>query len=281
MGLQGGVLYVDKLTGSDAGRNGRNPTMPLKTIAQAISLSVDSDSIFINPGVYDESLNVAHTLSNLTLVGLGVRNAVEIKPTTIDTNALLLEGTNTRLVNLKATGSGLGVGAKSSGDYLLAENCVFSGGGDGIILTEGTAAEVGANAKDAGQAPRLIDCDIINAVSGLIIEATDNGAIHDILIQRCLFNDCSAASITEAGGTASDRFRGLEVLDCTFGLGDTEGGALPTSWISLGANFSNTGLVSRCSFAGSNAVAGLNIVKGKVVWVSNYHTNGVSTGQPA
>jgi len=275
--VKGGVVYVDGVSGKDAGRSGRSPTTPLKTVTQALALVVDDDTVFVNPGVYNESVVVGHELSGITLVGLGV---VEIKGQNIQ-DALLSDSSRLKIKNIKFTGPTIMAGVRSTGDYFLAENCIFSGGATGLVLTEGTSGDIASNSKDGGTAPRIIDCEVSNAVNGILIQATDNGVIDNILVKDCSFFNCTTASINETGGTAASRFRGLRVIGCDFGAGDNAAGSFPTTWINLGGSDSNTGFVKGCSFLKDNTVVGINVVGTKLLWVGNFHPSGLSAGQPA
>lgn len=278
--LEGSAFYVSS-SGLDSGRTGLDPSLPLRTIGQALSLASSGDTIFIHSGVYDESITISRSLENIRLVGLGLWGRSEIKPSEGNATVVQNYGDGSRIINLGITTNGVGVGLLNKADDLGVVGCLLSGGTNAVELSEGTAGEVAANVYGSGSSVRIEDCEIFGATHGLKFLATDNGYIQDTTILRSTFHDCPTASLTESGGTASNRFRNLLVLDCAFGPGDSLAGTLPTAWFDLGHNASNTGLVSRCSFAAANTVAGINSVSIRLIWASNFHTDGISTGQPA
>jgi hypothetical protein len=276
----GRAWYV-RTDGGD-GRSGKTWDKAKATIQDAVDNASAIDTIFIAPGEYDEQVSIPRAKSNLKLSGIGARGSVFIAPSDANAVALTNLADDIRISNVGCDGEGTGGGLLNYGKRFRAYRSKFEGGANAIILTLGSDAEITALTHGKGDDTLFEDCEIAWATLGALLKATDYGAVTQTFFKRCYFHGLPTASIeeTNAGGSASIQFRGLLVDECVFGAGDEDTDALPTKWISLNDNNANSGVISRCVFP--DAInGGRNLVSTALRWVSNYHTGGISTGQPS
>ncbi len=280
--LPGRSIYVSP-TGSDTdNQGGLNPTRPLKTITQAIAVAEKYDTIFLDPGDYDETVTISRssTVSDVSIVGLGGRGAAIIEPSTSNADGLVNHMDGLSLHNLTIKGNGTGTALENTGSRLRVTECKLGvTGALSVDLTEGTTAQIAALTHGEGDDVQFFNCVIGGTADGVKLTATNNGVMTGILFENCHFAGCSASSFEEAGGTAANRFRNLVVRWCHFGPGDVSTGAMPTKWFSLDDSNSNTGEIIDCSFP-DTLTSGRNLVSSLVLWVCNRHPAGLSTGQP-
>lgn len=279
--LSGRSLYVNGSSGVDAGRNGLNPNKPLATIAQALTNAAALDTIFIDPGTYDEALTVPYAKTDISIVGLGGAHGVIIAPSTTNASGITNEADRLTLSNLEVRGDGTGSGLINRGSKLRCYGCLFGvAGAVGATLSEGTDAQVTAGTHGTGTDPHFFNCDFKGVATGVLISATDEGPMWGIRFESCWFHDLPTASIAEGGGTAANRFRDLVVRDCHFGAGDPDDGSAPTKWADLNDDNGNTGQFVGCSFPGA-INSGDNLVSTAITWVGNVHTGGIAAAQPS
>lgn len=281
--LAGRSFYVDNSVGVDTNRNGLSPIRPLLTISKAVTLLQDFDQVFINPGAYGEDVTIPRSLQYISLIGLGGPGGVVITPEGTDVAGIVNEADDIELVNLDIRGNGTAYSLLNRGSRLHVLASILGSGGLGVVLTEGTAAQVTATTHGIGEGPVFEACEFAGVPTGVIITATDQGYIERIQFLNCWFHDLPVASIEEltgAGGAAANRFRELLVHKCIFGPGDKTDGSDPTKWISLDDSNSNTGQVIDCSFP-TAINGGLNLVSTALKWIGNMHPAGISNAQPS
>lgn len=247
------------------------------TIQAAVDAAAAGDIIYIEPGEYDEQVTIARAKSKLTLVGVGGRGSVFIAPSASNPTAMTIEADDVTLINVGCEGSGTGKGLLNRGRRTRLYGCKIEGGAMALQLTLGTDAQIGAGTHGKGDDVWVVECEFAHSDEGVRLTATDYGAVTQVRIVRCLFHDLAKA-FEESGGSASIRYRSLQIYDCVFD--DLEDGSAPTAFILLNDDNANTGIVTRCSFP-SAINSGKNLVSTALHWVSNYHTGGVSTGQPS
>lgn len=251
-----------------------------RTIQAAVDRARSGDVILVAPGGYDETVTIPRTLSNITIRGMGGRGAAFIEPSTEDASGLICHADDVTIENLGMAGEDetSAVGCTVTGARFRAHGCKFEGGLDQLRLGPGTDAQVTAETHGDGADALFEDCEFAWGTNGVKLVATDYGAVTQARFRRCYFHNLTAAAFEESGGTVSIRFRNLIIEDCTFE--DLEDGTAPTKFISLNDDNGNSGQVIRCAFP-SAINSGKNLVSTAVHWVSNYHTGGVSTGQPS
>lgn len=274
----GNVWWVGPL-----GRNtGGDPAGAFRSIADAISAAAAGDMILIAPGGYDPAavITIPRTKSKLTVVGLGGRGAAFIEPSTEDQAGMIVHADDVSIYNLGIAGEDetSAIALKVTGSRFRAYGCKFEGGLTQLAIGPGTVAQEAADTHGRGADALFDDCEFCWGTNGVVLTATDFGAVTQNRFQRCRFHDLTAASFEEAGGSVDIRYRGLVIDACIFE--DVEDGTPPTKWISLNDDNANTGQVSGCAFP-TAINGGLNLVSTACHWVSNYHTGGISTAQPS
>lgn len=249
-----------------------------ESITAVLALCVAGDTVLLEPGEYDEAVTIARSLSNLTLIGMGGRGAVFIAPSTANATAMTILADDVTIVNVGMDGDGTGSGCVNYGRRTRLVGCKIEGGTIGLKMTLGTVAQIGADSHGKGDDCWIIDCEIAWNTKGVEIVATDYGAVTQARFRGCTFHDNSAADMEESGGSADIRYRDLDIDDCKFRR--QEDGTEPTAYILLNDNNGNKGVVSNCSFP-TAINGGKNLVSTGLIWVSNRHTGGISTGQPS
>lgn len=252
-------------------------------IQAAIDEAAPGDTILVEPGSYTEQLTIARTKSNLTIISIGGRGAAYTEPTTEDAGGLICHADDVTIV-------GLGVAAEDdtsaaavavTGSRFRGYGMKIEGGADQVVIGPGTVAQEEAGTHGTGSDWLFEDCEFCWGTDGVVLTCTDYGAVTQGVIRRSRFHNLSGKHITEAvgsGGTASIAFRNFLVDECIFDA--LEDGTLPTNFIDLNGDNGNTGVVSRCVFP-TAINSGKNLVSTAMLWVSNYHTGGISTGQPS
>jgi len=276
------TFWADSTNGSD-NADGRSQSTPFATIGQAVSKSSAGGFILVAPGQYDETVTIARALSNLTIIGMGGRGAAFIEPSTEDAGGMLVDSDDFTLVNLGVAGEDetSAVALTVTGSRFRAYGCKFEGGLRQVLIGPGTVAQEAADTKGRGGDSLFDDCEICWGTEGIVLQGTDFGGCTQIYIRNCRFHDLTAESVGEAigsGGSAAVTFFGLNLRNCVFEL--DEAGAPATKWVSLNVNNANSGIVAGCQFP-TAVNSGLNLVSTKVIWVGNFHTGGISTGQPS
>lgn len=276
--------YVNASPTGQAG-DGRAYDHPLATIAEAITAAASGDVIFVAPGDYTDELTIPVGKSNLTILGAARRGSVYVSVTGAVT-ALTNNANGTRLINITIEGDetagsiGLlnrGRGLRYSvGRILNLETCAQ--------FTLGTPTEVDAGTYGDGSDTLCEDVEFSWATDGVDLVGVTDVGVGDFgttqnYFRRCTFHNLSNSSFKETPlGVATQSFRDLEVSDCIFRR--IEAGTEPTYYMLLNGSNSNSGMVTRCSFPTALA-GGKNLVSTAVIWVSNYHTDGVSTTVPS
>ncbi|MGH9238632.1 MAG: hypothetical protein ACRD3G_11400 [Vicinamibacterales bacterium] len=296
IGVFGGALYMDFGGGpvpiAQVGVGGStlvvNPDISgaYATIQDAVDDMVSGDRCLIAPGAYDETVTVGRTdadgaaRSNLSFVGMGGRGSVFIEPSTEDASGFICHADDVQLVNVGCAGEDetSAIALTVTGTRFRAYGCKFEGGLSQLVIGPGTVAQEAAGTRGRGADGLFVDCEFAWGTNGVVLTASDFGAVTQIFFRGCKFHNLTAAAFEEAGGTVSIRFRNLEIADCTFD--DLEGGTAPTKYISLNDDNGNDGVVTNCRFP-TAINSGLNLVSTALHWVSNFHTGGVSAAQPS
>lgn len=284
----GMYFFVNGTTGVDSNLGG-SADQPFKTIQAAVnsaaSQSPQGAVILVAPGTYAETVTIARPtafIAEMYIVGAGPQGSIKIQPTTTNANAVVNNADDVTLINIKANANGTGIGCKNTGSRFQTYACKFEntdGTGTAMQLTLDSA---GGSATEGGGA----DCQLINtefawAATGLLISGNNGLAVTQIKIYDCRFHNLATAHIAEStlnAGPAADAYRNLEISACVFEK--NEDGTNPTKFLLLNASNSNTGIVTTSSFPVA-INSGLSLVSTALLWVCNYHTGGVSTGQPS
>ena len=274
-------LRVNVAGGSDNPRRGKNRAY--QTIQAAVDDAIAGSVILVAPGQYDETVTIPRTKSQLVIVGMGGRGSAFIEPSTEDAAGMVCHADDVTLMNL-------GVGAEDStsaaaltvtGARVRAFGCKIEAGADQVVIGPGTVAQEAAGTHGDGADFLFDDCEFCWGTDGIVLTGTDYGAVTQGRVRNSRFHNLSGKHITEAvgsGGSAAVTFQNFTVDNCTFD--DLDDGTAPTSYIDLNGDNANTGVVSRCAFP-TAINGGLNLVSTAVHWVCNFHTGGISTGQPS
>lgn len=251
------------------------------TIQAAVDQAQAGDTIYVEPGEYDEAVTIPRALSNLTLVGVGGRGAVMVAPSATNATALTIEADDVTVRNIGCDGDGTGSGLVNRGRRTRVEESKIEGGAVGLKLTLGTAAQIAAGTHGKGDDVWIVDCEICWNTKGVELVCTDYGAVTQVRFRGCTFHDNTAADFEESngsGGSTSVRYRDLDIGDCVFLR--QEDGTEPTAYILLNDDNGNKGVVHGCVFPSALA-GGKNLVSTGLIWAGNFHTGGISTGQPS
>lgn len=281
------VLFVDATNGSN-GYDGLSAETPKATLQAAINLSVtmqlDAVMILMAPGEYDEVVTISRPTAesaNMTIVGAGPRGSVYVATSTTNGVAMTNHADDVTFINVGLDGDGTGAGLINTGSRMRAYGCKIEGDDIACQMTLGTVAQEAAGTRGTGADCLFSDCEFAWATRGVLVTCTDYGAVTELFISGCYFHDHSAAAIDESvgsGGSAAVLFQGVRIDSCIFN--DLEDGTAPTAFILMNDNNANAGIVTKCSFP-SAINSGKNLVSTALHWVSNFHTGGVSTGQPS
>ena len=274
--------YVSSTTGSNS-NTGKTSSLPVATISKAVASASANDTILIAPGAYDETVTIPRTLSKLTLWGMGGRGSAFIDPSTEDAAGMIVHADDITLINLgvAAEDDTSAAALTVTGSRFRAYSSKIEGGAKQVVIGPGTVAQEAAGTHGRAGDCAFYDCEICWGTQGFVLTGTDFGAVTQLRIYDCDFHDLSTSSIDEAtgaGGAAGVHFFGLWVRRCNFD--DAEDGTAPTAFILLNDDNANAGNVSNCTFP-TAINSGKNLVSTALHWISNYHTGGVSTGQPS
>lgn len=278
--IQGGVV----IRGGTVIEGASSPFGSERYVSAGVSVQsvVDSaqpgDVVYVQPGEYDEAVTVPRAKSNLTIVGLGGRGAAFVAPSTANADALTILADDVTVVNLGCDGDGTGSGVVNYGRRTRMHGCKVEGGANGLKATLGTVAQIAAGTHGKGDDCWYVDCEFAWNTNGVLIAASDYGAVTQLRFRECVFHDNSAADFEESGASADIRFRDLDVHGCAFRR--QEDGTEPAKHLSLDDDNGNTGVVSGCYFP-TALDGGRNLVSTGLVWAGNLHTGGVSNGQPS
>jgi len=278
LALQGRVFrYIDTANGSDAAR--RSGNRAYRTLQAAIDAGSPGDAFLVAPGQYDETVTIPPALNQIVLIGLGGRGAAFIEPSAEDAGGMVVNADDVALHNLGVAGEDAtsAVALTVTGARFRATSCKFEGGLTQLALGPGTDAQITAGTHgDAGDA-LVEDCEFTWGTNGVILKASDYGAVTQARFRRNLFRNLSAAAFEESGGSVDIRFRDLLIEGNIFAENE---GAPPTKYISLNDDNGNDGLVVG-NFFQTALNGGLNLVSTALIWSANFHPAGLSTGQPS
>lgn len=278
LNLQGRTfLRVNGADGSNNPRRGKNRAY--QTIQAAVDDAEPGSAILVSPGPYDETVTIGPSHNQIVLVGMGGRGAAFIEPSTEDAGGMVCHAADVSLVNLGVAGEDAtsAVALTVTGARFRALNCKFEGGLTQLTLGPGTDAQITAGTHGDGADAFFDDCEFCWGVNGVILKASDYGAVTQARFRGNKFYNLSAASFEESGGTASIRFRDLVIEKNIFLPNE---GVAPTKYISLNDDNTNDGIVVDNVFV-TALNSGLNLVSTKLLWAGNRHPAGLSTTQPS
>lgn len=284
----GRALWVDSTDGS-GGNGGSGAGDAFTTIQAAVDASLNNDTIFVAPGQYDETVTIGRTNGDgtarhkLTIIGLGGRGAAYIEPSTEDAGGLVCHADDVTIVNLgiAAEDETSAVALTVTGARFRAIECKIEGGAKQLVIGPGTVAQEAAGTHGRGSDALFEDCEFCWGTDGIHLTCTDYGGVTQARFKNCRFHNLTGKHLTEtvgSGGAAAVTFFNLTVIECDFD--DLEDGTAPTNYIDLNGDNANSGVVAKCVFP-TAINSGLNLVSTAVHWVSNFHTGGISTGQPS
>lgn len=239
--ITGSVFFVDSSTGLSS-NDGKKPTTPLATIAQAeAKCTADKgDYIIVMPG-HAESVTATIVLdtSCVTVVGLGngKKRPNLTQATSSSDNVVELAAANITLKNIYFTGSTTGtsevfIDVQAAGDNCIVENCVFEQNTKNL-----EAITIASGANDT----LIQGCTFIGAAAGADAGIVIEGASLRTTIRDCHFNYISSSGVDDAcieieSGVAS----GVLIENCSaIGLADGDCFVMPNS--------DSVGLVAHCS----------------------------------
>ena len=270
------VWFVTK-DGVDAQR-GKNWGSAKLTVQAAVDAMSAGDVLFVGPGEYDEAVTIAPAKSNIIIACPFGRGSAFIAPSAANSTAVTNNADDVSVFNIGMDGDGTGSGFVNTGRRMRAKGCKIEGGTVGFKATLGTDAQITAGTKGKGDDCWLHDCEIAWNTKGVEIVASDYGAVTQLRFRDCVFHDNTAADFEESGGSVDIRFRDLDIGRCLFNR--QEDGTEPTAYILLSDDNGNKGVVRGCHFPTALA-GGKNLVSTGLIWHGNFHTGGLSTGQPS
>lgn len=280
--VRGSILYVDQSTGADtySGKSFGRAMASLQSAVDAVDRA--GSLIVVAPGQYDETVTIARSaaLAGLQIIGLGGRGAAYIEPSTEDAGGLVCHADDVSIENLGVAGEDE-TSAKAltvTGSRFRAHRCKFEGGLTQLAIGPGTVAQEAADTHGRGADFIFTECEFAWGTNGVVLTATDFGAVTQGLFSHCRFHNLTAASFEETGGSAAVRFQNIVIDQCIFDTIDD--GTVPTKWISLNDDNANTGIVSRCVFP-TAINSGKNLCSTKMLWIGNVHTGGIAAAQPS
>lgn len=275
--VEGDTFFV-----SDRGFKDGRPAYT--SLLDAVSVAKAGDQIGIYPtrndDGYDVALTIARAKRNLRLVGLGPRGSVFVAPSAADSTALTIEADDVEIVNIGLDGDGAGHGCVNRGRRTRIFGSKIEGGTDGLHLTMGSNAQIVAGTHGKGDDLWIVDCEIAWNTNGFNLVCTDRGALTQVRFRHCVFHNNTNDGIETVGalGSADIMYRNLDIGLCKFSR--LEDGTEPTAYLLLNGHNDNTGEVWGCTFPSALA-GGKNLVSTGLIWVSNLHSGGISTGQPS
>lgn len=245
-----------------------------ESIQTAINAMAAGDTLYIEPGDYDEAISIV--TDNLTLIGIGSRGAVAIAPSAANGIAVLIDGTGAggrveevTLINIGGEGKGTGGGLHVKGNIrrLRFAGCKFEGGTFGAKFESTANGSVGDVIAD--------DCEFAWTTSGVHITASGGGdPVTNLWLRHCTWHDCSAEWILSDVAHTT----GLQVLAGVFAK--EEDASAPVAGQIDVAVASSEGIFADCIFdLATMAIATLIIAAG-IRWVGNKTEAGVG-GRPA
>lgn len=281
-GIHGNVPSIVSSMGGRRVALVAGPSRRYTTIQAAVAAANPKDQIFIEPGEYAENVVIPYAKSNIALVAMGGRGSVAIQALT-DGVAITNHARDVTLVNIGGEGDGTGGGLLNTGRRFRAYGCKFEGGANAVIASLGTVDQITALTHDKGDDILLEDCEIAYSDVGVLLRASDYGAVTQAFFKQCYFHSLPNASFEESdgtGGSAAVHYRGLLIDGCRFGAADEETDALPTKWISLDDDNANSGLMTDCRFPDILA-GGRNLMSTKLLSIGNYFVAGIGGAQPS
>jgi hypothetical protein len=277
----GRAWFVAKL---DSDHSGLSWNTARNSLQSAIDLTAPGDTIYIGPGVYDESVIIPAGLAGLSIIGVGPTGSIEFAPSDLHASSIINNSDNVLLQNVKMTcpDTTSSVALTNTGAGFRCMGCVMQGGAMQVLQGPGTVTEINALYPTAGTGNDAIyyDCVLQNGPSGVTLQGTDYGPPSSVVFASCRFLKLTSSAFEEKNllGSPASQFRNLLIKDCTFE--PAEDGTEPTAYILLDDDNGNSGMVTGCHFTVA-LNSGKNLVSTKVIWVGNFHPAGLSTAQPS
>lgn len=259
---------------------------PNNTVQSAINQSVPGTVVVLAPGSYNEVVTIPRGAGPLYIYGNGPKGSVAIAPTAANSGAVVNNSDNVTFVNVGMAATGTGIALVNTGSRLRCYYCKLENDdatGKCAQMTLNTTAEHNATPRLKGNGADCLFrfCEFAWAASGLEMVCTSFGAVTELQIQDSWFHDLDTNHIMEtvgSGGSAAVMFATLKIQGNTFQR--DEAGTEPAKYILLNGSNANTGIVNGNWFTTALA-GGKNLVSTALLWVSNYHTGGISGAQPS
>lgn len=284
-------LFVDGQNGADG--NPGTAAKPFATVQAAIDKIEDNlfkravIGVAPDPDGYPETVTISRPLDanagSILMVGCGPRGSVFIDPSTEDAAGMLVHRDDVTLINMgvAAEDDTSAAALTVTGSRFRAYGCKFEGGADQVIIGPGTVAQEAAGTRGVGADGLLYDCEVCWGTDGIVVQASDYGAVTQWLFEKCRFHNLTTNCIVESvnGGSADIVYRNLVLKNCWFD--DLEDGTAPTNaYIDLNGDNANTGQLFQCWFPQA-ANGGKVLLSTAMHCVGVFFTGGISTGQPS
>ena len=265
------------------------PGMPYPSIQAGVNIVAKYGVVLVYPKAdgsgYDETVTIPRSKEgNFAIVGMGGRGAAFIEPSTEDTGGMIVHADDVTIINLGIAAEDDTVGnyaLTGTGSRFRAYGCKIEGGERQVSWGPGTVAQEAAGTHGNSGDILFEDCEFCWGTNGIVLVCTDYGAVTQFKVRKSHFHNISGKHVTEevgSGGSAAVTFQNVVLDENTHD--DLDVGTAPTNYIDLNGDNANTGVVSRCVFP-TAINSGLNLVSTAMHWVCNYHTGGISTGQPS
>lgn len=268
--------------------SGASPAGGFGTISEALTVARPGDTIFVQPGTYDENITVS--TDYITIVGaqVGRYGWPDIAPTTGVALTVTGQGFTAKRLRLVSDDSDVVI---QRGNGFKYEDCVFDSG-TGLAATEGLLRLEGDEDDDGKTASEgLVKGCLLRGASGvgIIFQAADppgNGVgssdceIRDCKFQSSLDGTAGIDLVTQDADTGPSLYsvKNLLVVGCHF-CDKNKTAYIDFTTANAGAAADQTGTVQDCYFA-TDAITTTNIaiVGTGVTVVGCYDTVGVQDG---
>ena len=176
------VIYVDAVNGDD-NNDGHRIISPKQTIKNAVASASAGDIIYVVPGVYQESLPIDITVSNLSIVGQSIRSCYVHPTAATETETMFRCNSGTYISNftfagLKASGARGGHPVDSDATYGLPANQGWVAGFyPGAVIRKSPYIQNCTNFADSGIDNSSFDPNNFAGTGGDLTSAPTGGGI--------------------------------------------------------------------------------------------------------
>lgn len=180
------ILQTSAMTCADAyvepsGQWGTDKT--IQAAVDRLTATVGPVQIFVQGGVYNESVSITSATAQYTFVGCS--------PYVIDWPA-----DTSSTAPTTPLGAAINGGTSFAVDFNTASSCIFVG----IEITNGAGAIATIKTSAAGKL-RLIDCEVINSLAGGCILGA--GGVAQLRLEHCVINATLASDAVNLGASAT------------------------------------------------------------------------------